>query len=251
MAFPFPLSEHTSYSNDKFQRGRVYSLQSSLLPHQLGADVGMTTGTVPVALHRFGVQWRDDAEVFAHAVQQEAWHPQLVAHLNALAGSHLVLPLRPRRSRRQRIKITCCTKHNLEGDDLCRGSWERSPETASLRRWCRKLWFPRRGRPCSGIPRCPARKRGRPPPSSRRVLEVGDMTACWLRHNKYRPVGRIIVFKTYFVSKVIFIVNFPFVETCRRSKVCSCLVQHKVIIIILLLQSLYVGQERNILCCCC
>lgn len=81
------------------QMSSVYSLQSVFLPHLLGADVRVATGTVPVALHRFGVQRCDDPKVFAHALQQVARDPQMVAHVYSLTGTHLELPLNIRRSR--------------------------------------------------------------------------------------------------------------------------------------------------------
>ena len=44
-------------------------------------------------LDRFWVGGHDDAEVLCHPVQQVAPHPQVVAHLYALAGADLKLPL--------------------------------------------------------------------------------------------------------------------------------------------------------------
>lgn len=69
-------------------------LKSSLLPHLHGADVGVAAGAVPAALHGFGIQRRHNAKVFTDAVQQEARDPQMVAHLDAFAGTDLELPLK-------------------------------------------------------------------------------------------------------------------------------------------------------------
>lgn len=77
----------------------VDSLQSSVLPHLLGADVGVAAGAVPVALHGFGIQGGHHPKVLTHAVQQEAGHPQVVAHLDAFAGADLELPLKKQQQR--------------------------------------------------------------------------------------------------------------------------------------------------------
>lgn len=73
--------------------GSLYSLYSIFLPHLFCTDVGVTTSTVPVALHWFGVQCRNDPKIFTDTMQDEACNPKMVAHLNALAGTHLELPL--------------------------------------------------------------------------------------------------------------------------------------------------------------
>ena len=44
-------------------------------------------------LDRLRVCGHHDAEVLGHPVQQVPPHPQVVAHLDALAGAHLKLPL--------------------------------------------------------------------------------------------------------------------------------------------------------------
>ena len=79
-------------------------------------DVGVEAGSVPVALDGFGFEGDLDAEFFGYAVQDEAGHPELVAHyqgstffpkekkkkkkkkekptLNSIARTNLKLPLR-------------------------------------------------------------------------------------------------------------------------------------------------------------
>ncbi len=44
-------------------------------------------------LHGLGVHGHDDAEVLGDSVEEEAAHPQVVAHLNTFARSDLELPL--------------------------------------------------------------------------------------------------------------------------------------------------------------
>ena len=44
-------------------------------------------------LDRFRVRGDDDAEVLCDPVQEVAPHPEVVAHLDALAGADLKLPL--------------------------------------------------------------------------------------------------------------------------------------------------------------
>ena len=50
--------------------------------------------TVPVAWDGLGVESALDVVDFADAVQDEAAHPEVVAHLNALARPHLRRSLR-------------------------------------------------------------------------------------------------------------------------------------------------------------
>ena len=49
-------------------------------------------------LDGFGVRGDDDAEVLCDPVQEVAPHPEVVAHLDALAGPNLELPLEMERS---------------------------------------------------------------------------------------------------------------------------------------------------------
>lgn len=69
------------------------SLEAPIPPHLLGAVVGVAAGPVPVARHRFGVQSGHHPEVLADAVQDEASHPEVIAHLDAFARPHLKFPL--------------------------------------------------------------------------------------------------------------------------------------------------------------
>ena len=66
---------------------------AAVLAHRQRRVVGVAAGTVPVARDRFRAKINDDAKVLGHAMQQEARHPQIVAHAQALARTHLELPL--------------------------------------------------------------------------------------------------------------------------------------------------------------
>jgi hypothetical protein len=57
-------------------------------------DVGVETGTVPVTGDRLGVEGDLDTELFGDTVEEETRHPEVVAHLDTLARTNLVLPLR-------------------------------------------------------------------------------------------------------------------------------------------------------------
>ena len=70
-----------------------YSLESTVFAHPEGTVVSVCTCAIPVTRHRLGVKGHNNAKVFRHAMQQEASHPQVVAHLDALTGAHLELPL--------------------------------------------------------------------------------------------------------------------------------------------------------------
>ena len=64
-----------------------------LLAHRLGAKVGVASRAVPVTRNWLGLE-RDDGVVrLADAVEDVARHHQVVARLDARAGSDLVLPL--------------------------------------------------------------------------------------------------------------------------------------------------------------
>lgn len=56
-------------------------------------EVGVAAGAVPVTGDGLGVERDDDAELLAHALQDVAGHPHLVARGDALRGADLVLPL--------------------------------------------------------------------------------------------------------------------------------------------------------------
>ena len=68
--------------------------------HLLGGEVAVCAGAVPVAHHGLGVHGDDHAELLGDAVQQEAAHPEVVAHRDALAGAHLELPLKGKEGER-------------------------------------------------------------------------------------------------------------------------------------------------------
>ena len=44
-------------------------------------------------LHRLGVKSDEESEVLGYPVQQIARHPEVIPHLNTLAGTNLELPL--------------------------------------------------------------------------------------------------------------------------------------------------------------
>ena len=69
-------------------------LQTALVPHLIGTEVGVAASAVPVPGDGFGVEGHDHAKVLADAVQDEAGHPEVVAHVDALRRTHLELPLR-------------------------------------------------------------------------------------------------------------------------------------------------------------
>lgn len=75
-------------------RGLWYSLQSTLFPHLLGAEVCMAASTVPVPWDWLGVKRGNDTKVFTDAVQEETCHPQMVAHADPLTRANLELPLK-------------------------------------------------------------------------------------------------------------------------------------------------------------
>lgn len=68
-------------------------LETSIFPHVLGAEVGVTASTVPVPRDGFGIEGHNDTKVFAHPVEDETCYPEVIPHLNPFAWSHLELPL--------------------------------------------------------------------------------------------------------------------------------------------------------------
>ena len=98
--YQIPIREYatTTTTTTTTTTNNVGSLrQTALAPHLVGAEVGVAAGAVPVASDGLGVEGHDDAKVLADAVQDEARHPQVVAHVDALCGTHLELPLRRNR----------------------------------------------------------------------------------------------------------------------------------------------------------
>lgn len=72
---------------------RLDMLHTTLLPHLDRREVTVQTGTVPVARDGLRIEGHLDGELLSYAVQQETGEPELVAHLDAGAGTDLELPL--------------------------------------------------------------------------------------------------------------------------------------------------------------
>src|SRR5690606_30764080 len=64
-----------------------------VLAHELGREVGVAPGTVPVARHGLGIDGGGDVEVLGDAVQQPSGDPHVVADLDDAGGADLELPL--------------------------------------------------------------------------------------------------------------------------------------------------------------
>lgn len=64
----------------KSLHGLFHDLHAAVLAHRLGGDVGVKTRAVPVARDGLGVEGDFDAKLLGHAVEDEAGHPELVAH---------------------------------------------------------------------------------------------------------------------------------------------------------------------------
>lgn len=60
-----------------------------LAAHRLRREIGVGTGAVPRAVHRFRVQGDDHPVLFGDAVQKESGDPQIVSGVDARARSHL------------------------------------------------------------------------------------------------------------------------------------------------------------------
>ena len=73
--------------------GRLDGLHVGVLAHRLGAEVGVRTGPVPVALRRLGSQADHDVVVLGDAVQQPAGDVHVVADRQGVGGTDLELPL--------------------------------------------------------------------------------------------------------------------------------------------------------------
>merc|ERR1719411_2255793 len=73
--------------------GGLYDLHPTRLPHVLSGEVAVSPGPVPVSLHRLRVEGDDDPEVLGDPAEKVAGDPEVVSHVDALAGPDLVLPL--------------------------------------------------------------------------------------------------------------------------------------------------------------
>jgi hypothetical protein len=72
----------------------INGFHASRLAHSLGAEIGMAASTVPIALERLGVERDLDTPLLGNTDKEEARHPEVVTHSNALTGTNLELPLR-------------------------------------------------------------------------------------------------------------------------------------------------------------
>ena len=77
----------------KLLHGGLDGLHAALLTGLLGRDVGVQTSAVPVTGDGLRSEGDLGTELLSDAVQDEARHPELVAHVNARARTDLVLPL--------------------------------------------------------------------------------------------------------------------------------------------------------------
>lgn len=73
--------------------GGLDGLHAALGTGLLGGDVGVETSAVPVAGDGLGGEGDLGTELLGNAVEDEAGHPELVAHGDVVAGTDLVLPL--------------------------------------------------------------------------------------------------------------------------------------------------------------
>merc|ERR1719219_2543274 len=66
--------------------GGLDHLHPTRLPHGLGGEVTVSPGSVPVSLHRLRVEADHHAEVLGDPAEEVAGDPEVVAHVDALAG---------------------------------------------------------------------------------------------------------------------------------------------------------------------
>jgi hypothetical protein len=71
----------------------INEFPSTRLAHGLCRVVRVTSGTVPITSQRLGVEGDFYTPLFGDADEEEASHPQMVAHGDALAWTDLELPL--------------------------------------------------------------------------------------------------------------------------------------------------------------
>lgn len=74
--------------------GFLDRLHSTLFTHGLGRVVGVATSTIPVTLQGLGMERHLDVELFRNTNEEESGHPEMITHLDTLAGTDLELPLR-------------------------------------------------------------------------------------------------------------------------------------------------------------
>lgn len=77
----------------QFVNGLLNALQTILLPHGLGAKVGMAACTIPVSWNGLGVKGRYHPKVFTHTMQDKTGSPKMIAHSDPFTGSYLEFPL--------------------------------------------------------------------------------------------------------------------------------------------------------------
>ena len=83
------------------------------LTHRQRGEVGVASGAIPVAGNGLGVQRSHHAEILANAMKNEAGHPHVIAALDALAGTHLILPLRWHHLRVGTADLHACVQARL------------------------------------------------------------------------------------------------------------------------------------------
>jgi hypothetical protein len=85
-----------------------HSLQTILLPHSLGAEVGMAACTIPVPRNGFRIKGCYHSKVFTYTMQDEASHPEMISHADAFTGAYLEFPLERIRKLIFKIEPTAC-----------------------------------------------------------------------------------------------------------------------------------------------
>lgn len=73
--------------------GSLNGLHTTLSTGGVGGDVSVKTGTVPVTGNGLRMERDLSTEFFGDTVEEETRHPKVVAHLDTLARTDLVLPL--------------------------------------------------------------------------------------------------------------------------------------------------------------
>lgn len=87
------MAKDTPNLPDTSQGNSQDSLETPFSPHLLGAVVGVTPSTIPVAGHWFGIQSSHNTKVLADTMEDEPSHPEVIPHLNAFTWAHLEFPL--------------------------------------------------------------------------------------------------------------------------------------------------------------